>query len=153
MPDPATQRAANAFVDEMIQLVKQVFDRIGQRWISVGTIQPDFGLLIHEDGSVFPPGQYAGPDIYAAPNGVVPTLQRVSPNDPAQDPGVNKTTTSTVVGTFGGHTHDLVHDHQLPVSMRPLAPGDRVLVAWLEGENDPVIIHRLVPIFSPDQQS
>jgi len=123
--NPDLQRAATQFVAEIVSLIMAIIGQKGQRWISVGTIQPDWSLLIHEDNSVFPPGQYAGPDVYA----------------------LQQTETATVPGT--SDPSNGLHQHTLPVTLRQLGPGDRVLVAWLEGENDPIVIHRLVPIFAP----
>ncbi|NSW90206.1 MAG: hypothetical protein HPY74_05925 [Firmicutes bacterium] len=43
--------------------------------------------------------------------------------------------------TEGQHIHDVV----LPDLMKPLKPGDRVLVAWVNDGTDPVVIDIVVP--------
>jgi hypothetical protein len=92
-----------------------------QVWIERGVITNDLGLQLTYFTQVYKRGQYE-------------VVEKLVQPDPIA------TTSPTVVSTFGAHTHTVPR----PPAWRPLAPGDVVLVAWLPGAVDPVVIDRLI---------
>lgn len=86
-------------------------------WIDWGVIQGDGALKVHGFKDAFPIGTYFRLRYLGLP-----------------DPMVR--TTGAHVGNHGDHAHDV----PTPADLQHLRAGDRVLVAWLPGANDPLVL-------------
>jgi len=89
--------------------------------LELGTIQADMSLKLDRFAVPVPKGEYL-----------------VCRSLTLQDPMA--TTMETTVGDHGTHTHGVPR----PAQLAPLAPGDRVIVAWVNDGIDPVIIDVVV---------
>lgn len=82
--------------------------------LELGTIQPDMSLLVDRFKVPIPAGDYL----------VCRSLRLADPM------------VTTAPGGGDGHTHQVPR----PAELAPLAPGDRVLVAWVNNGSDPVVV-------------
>jgi len=89
--------------------------------LELGTIQDDMSLKLDRFAVPVPKGEYL-------------VCRSLKLSDPMT------ITTEAIVGDHGTHTHDVLR----PAQLAPLTPGDRVLVAWVNGGIDPVIIDVVV---------
>lgn len=88
--------------------------------LDLGTILPDMSLKLDRFGKPIPKGQYL-------------VCRALTLGDPMVK------TRTTVVGDHGQHDHEV----PVPEKLKPLGPGDRVLVAWVNSA-DPVVIDVVV---------
>lgn len=105
-----------------------------QDWVDGGRITASMGLILDHFDAEYPQGEYK-----------VGGLLKLALLK-AQHAVVNVSVSSTTVADHGDHSHTVtadVPDFDNPFA--PLAPGDRVIVLWLEDERKPVVIDRLDP--------
>jgi len=114
---------ANSGVSKLAQVIAERITTQTQRpdALELGTIQQDMSLKLDRFTVPIPKGDYL-------------ICRSLTLPDPMA------TTTEAVVGDHGAHSHDVPRPKQLD----PLAPGDRVLVAWVNDGTDPVIIDVVV---------
>lgn len=89
--------------------------------LELGMIQDDMSLKLDRFAVPVPQGEYL-------------VCRSLTLSDPMV------TTNEVTVGDYGTHSHNVPRPEQLA----PLAPGDRVLVAWVNGGIDPVVIDVVV---------
>jgi len=111
--------------------------------LELGSIQEDMSLKIDRFAVPIPQGEYLVCRTLTLPDPMTKTIkgQGIHPHGPS---GGHSQFSGTGVhshpGDEGAHVHNIVRPEQLS----PLKPGDRVLVAWVNGGIDPVIIDVVV---------
>jgi len=111
--------------------------------LELGSIQGDMSLKIDRFSVPIPKGEYLVCRTLTLPDPMTKTVegQGAHPHGPS---GEHAQYSGTGIHSHpreeGAHVHDIVRPEQLS----PLKPGDRVLVAWVNGGIDPVVIDVVV---------
>jgi hypothetical protein len=111
--------------------------------LELGTIQDDMGLKLDRFTVPIPQGEYLVCRSLSLPDVMTVTVegQGAHPHGPSGEHAqYSGTGIHSHPGDEGAHVHDIVRPEQLS----PLKPGDRVLVAWVNGGIDPVVIDVVV---------
>jgi len=114
--------------------------------LELGTIQDDMSLLIDRFPDPFPAGEYLICRTLTQTEPFTTTVEGQGQHGHGPSGGHAQYSGDGVhshPSTEGGHVHDVV----TPSKLAPLAPGDRVLVAWVNNNSDgaePVVIDVVV---------
>lgn len=110
--------------------------------LELGTIQDDLSLKLDRFAVPLPAGEYLVCRSLTLPDPMTVTVSGDGAHSHGPSGGHIQYTGDGVHSHSGEgpHTHDVVRPEQLA----PLVPGDRVLVAWVNGGIDPVIIDVVV---------
>jgi len=111
--------------------------------LELGRIQADMSLKIDRFAIPIPKGEYLVCRLLTIPDPMTQTVegQGTHPHGPSGGHAQYVATgTHSHPESEGAHVHDVVRPEQLS----PLKPGDRVLVAWVNGGMDPVVIDVVV---------
>ncbi|WP_213997064.1 hypothetical protein [Tepidanaerobacter syntrophicus] len=132
------------------KLAQVIADRIAAQTerhdeLELGTIQDDMSLKLDKFNIPIPKSEYLICRSLTLKNPMTKTVegQGTHPHGPSGE--------HTQEGGSGAHTHPEtegahVHDVICPPELKALKAGDRVLVAWVNGGVDPVIIDVVVNI-------
>lgn len=111
--------------------------------LELGTIQDDLGLKLDRFTVPIPQGEYLVCRSLTLPDAMTVTVEGQGTHPHGPSGGHSQYSGDGIhshPGTEGMHIHEIVRPSQLA----PLTPGDRVLVAWVNGGIDPVVIDVVV---------
>ena len=130
------------------KLAQVIAERIASqtRWpdaLELGTIQDDMSLKLDRFAVPIPKGDYLMCRSLTLPDPMTATVEGQGTHPHGPSGGHTQYSGDGVhshPNTEGAHIHDVVR----PAQLAPLAPGDRVLVAWVNDGTDPVVIDVVV---------
>lgn len=107
--------------------------------LELGTIQTDGSLLV--DSFPHPFTDFLVARSITLPSGV---MGQATGQTAAGEGGHTHTDPQGGEITGGAHQHNVTVDVPVPAALAPLAAGDRVIVAWINGGTDVVVLDVVV---------